>query len=101
LRTRSSIKSGEVWQIGLSTDLLNKRINQYRLDYIYRINERYSFLTDLNFDANSSKFTKLRVGLRTRIGNIWELLYAITFREDARRESDVSFDIQLRLARGE
>jgi LPS-assembly protein len=101
LRTRSSIKSGEVWQIGLSTDLLNKRINQYRLDYIYRINERYSFLTDLNFDANSSKFTKLRVGLRARIGNIWELLYAITFREDARRESDVSFDIQLRLARGE
>lgn len=101
LRTRSTIKSGEIWELGLSTDLLNKRINQYRLDYIYRINERYSFLTDLNFDANSSKLTKVRLGLRTRIGNIWELLYAITFREDARRESDVSFDIQLRLARGE
>jgi len=101
LRTRTTIKSGEIWELGLSTDLLNKHINQYRLDYIYLINERYSFLTDVNFDANSGKFTRFRVGLHTQIGSTWELLYAITFREDARRESDVSFDIQLRLARGQ
>jgi len=101
LRTRTTIKSGEVWELGLSTDLLNKRIDQYRLDFIYRINERYSFLTDVNFDADSGEFTKVRFGLRTRIGSTWELLYAITFREDARRESDVEFQIQLRLARGE
>ena len=101
LRTRTTIKSGEIWELGLSTNLLNKRINQYRIDYIYRINERYSFLTDLNFDAKKSKFTRARIGLHTQIGSTWELLYAITFREDARRESDVSFDIQLRLASGQ
>ena len=99
LRTRTTIKSGEIWKLGLSTNLLDKRINQYRLDYTYLINERYSFLTDVNFNANSGKFTRVRLGLHTRIGSTWELLYAITFREDARRESDVSFDIQLRLAR--
>jgi len=101
LRTRTTIKSGEIWELGLSTDLLDKRINQYRLDYINLINERYSFVANLNFDANSSKFTKFRLGLQTQLGSTWKLLYAITFREDARRESDVSFDIQLRLARGE
>ena len=101
LRTRTTIKSGEIWELGLSTDLLNKRINQYRLDYIYLINERYSFVTNLNFDANSNKFSIFRLGLQTHLGSTWELLYAITFREDARRESDVSFDIQLRLAHGE
>jgi len=101
LRTRTTIKSGEVWEVGFSTDLLNKRIDQYRIDFIYRINERYAFLTDVNFDADAGQFTKLRFGLRTRIGNTWELLYAITFREDARRESDVEFQIQLRLAQGE
>ncbi|MBL6919407.1 MAG: LPS-assembly protein LptD [Puniceicoccaceae bacterium] len=101
LRTRTTIKSGEIWELGLSTDLLNKRINQYRLDYIYLINERYSFVTKLNFDANSNKFTIFRLGLQTQLSSTWELLYAITFREDARRESDVSFDIQLRLAHGE
>lgn len=101
LRTRTTIKSGEIWEVGLSTDLLNKHIDQYRLDFIYRINEHYSFLTDVNFDADSGEFTKVRFGLRTRIGSTWELLYALTFREDARRESDVEFNIQLGLARGE
>lgn len=101
LRTGTTIKSGEIWQLGLSTYLLNKRIDQYRLDHIYLINERLSLLTDVNFDANSGKLTRVRVGLRTRIGSTWELVYAITLREDARRESDVSFDIQLHLAGGE
>ena len=101
LLTGTTINSGEIWQLGLSTNLLNKRIDQYRLDYIYLINERLSFLTDVNFDANSGKLTRVRLGLRTRIGSTWELVYAITFREDARRESDVSFDIQLHLAGGE
>ena len=98
LRTGTRIKSGEIWQLGLSTYLLNKRIDQYRLDHIYLINERLSLLTDVNFDANSSKLTRVRLGLRTRIGSTWELVYAITLREDARRESDVSFEIQLHLA---
>ncbi len=101
LRTGTSIKSGEIWQLGLSTYLLNKRIDQYRLDHIYLINERLSLLTDVNFDANSGKLTRVRVGLRTRIGSTWELVYSITSREDARRESDVSFDIQLHLAGGD
>ena len=101
LRTGTTIKSGEIWQLGLSTYLLNKRIDQYRLDHIYLINERLSLLTDVSFDANSGKLTRVRVGLRTRIGSTWELVYAITSREDARRESDLSFDIQLHLAGGE
>lgn len=101
LRTRTTLTSGEIWELGISTDLLNKRVDQYRLDFIYRINERYAFLTDVNFDADRGQFSKLRVGLRTRIGSTWELVYAITFREDASRESDVEFQIQLRLARGE
>ena len=98
LRTGTRIKSGEIWQLGLSTYLLNKRIDQYRLDHIYLINERLSLLTDVNLDANSGKLTRVRLGLRTRIGSTWELIYALNFREDARRESDVSFDIQLHLA---
>lgn len=100
LRTRSTLRSGEIWEIGLSTDLLNKQIDQYRLDFIYRINERYAFITDVNMDADAGELTKLRVGVRTRLGGTWELLYALTFREEAQRESDVQFDIQLRLARG-
>jgi LPS-assembly protein len=101
LRTRTTLRSGEIWEIGLSTDLLNQRIDQFRLDFIYRINERYSFLTDVNFDADAGQFSRIRVGLRTRIGSTWEFLYAVVFREGASRESDVEFQIKVSLATGE
>ena len=97
LRTRTALKSGGVWELGLSTDLLNERINQYRLDFVYRINERHDLLTDINFDAEKGDLIRARLGVRTRIGSTWELLYALTFRESARRESDLSFDIKMQL----
>ncbi|MGJ8639599.1 MAG: LPS-assembly protein LptD [Opitutaceae bacterium] len=98
LRTRTSLISGDTWELGLSTDLLNKQIDQYRLDLIYRLNERYAFLMDARFDADTGDFTKFSLGVRTRIGSTWEILYALTFREDARRESDVEFNIRVKLA---
>jgi len=101
LRTGTTIKSGEIWKLNLSTDFLEKRTNQYRLGYINLINERHSFFTNLSFNANSNQFTKFQLGMETQLGNTWKLLYGITFRERARRESDVSFDMQLRLASAE
>lgn len=98
LRTRTALRSGEKWELGLSTDLLNQQIDQWRLDFIYRLNERYAFLTDLRLDADRGELTESRFGLRTQLGSTWELLYALTFREDARRESDVEFSVQVRLA---
>lgn len=97
LRTRTTIRSGEAWELGLSTDLLNKRIDQYRLDFLYRLNERRAFLSDMRFDADSGELTLLRLGLRSRIGSTWQIIYLITFREGARRESDVEFGINLTL----
>ncbi|MGJ8649608.1 MAG: LPS-assembly protein LptD [Opitutaceae bacterium] len=98
LRTRTVITSGEIWELGISTDLLNKQIDQYQLDFVYRLNERYAFLTDTRYDADTGDFTHISLGLRTRIGSTWEILYALTFREDARRESDVEFNIRVKLA---
>ena len=97
LRTRTRIISGEIWELGLATDFLNKRIDQYRIDFIYRINERYAVLTDMRIDANTGEFTRFHLGMRSRVGSTWEVLYAITFREEARRESGVEFSVKLRL----
>lgn len=97
LRTRTTLRSGEIWELGLSTDLLNKQIDQYRIDFVYRINERHAFLSDLRLDADSGELTRFQLGWRTRIGSTWQLIYALTFREGARRESDVEFGINLSL----
>ncbi|CAA6693818.1 MULTISPECIES: LPS-assembly protein LptD [unclassified Lentimonas] len=98
LRSRTSIRSGEIWEIGLSTDFLNDNINQYRIDFIYRVNERHSFLLDTRYDSETGQFTKTEIGVNTRLSSAWELIYAVTFRQDASRESDVEFTIRLQLA---
>ena len=97
-RPRTTLTSGEIWKLGLSTDLLNDRIDQYRLDFVYRFNERYALITDVAFDAETGDFTRTGVGLRTRIGSTWEVTYALTLRENARREDDVEFTVRVRLA---
>lgn len=97
LRTRTTLRSGEIWELGLSTDVLNQRIDQYRLDFIYRINERHAFLSDLRLDADSGELTRWQLGWRTRLGSTWQIIYVLTFREGARRESDVEFGINLTL----
>lgn len=98
VRSRTSIRSGEIWEVGLSTDFLHDNIDQYRIDFIYRINERYSFLADTRYDAEAGEFTKTEIGINTRLNNAWELIYALTFRQDASRESDVEFTVRLQLA---
>jgi len=98
LRTRTVLRSGEIWELGLSTDLLKQRIDQYRLDFIYRLNERHALLSDLRLDADSGELTRLQLGWRTRIGSSWQIIYLLTFREGAQRESDVELGIKLTLA---
>lgn len=98
LRTRTSIRSGEIWEIGLSTEFLHDAVDQFRIDFIYRINERCSFLADTRYDSETGKFTKTEIGIHTRLNNAWEIIYALTFRQDASRESDVAFTVRLQLA---
>lgn len=97
LRTRLALISGEIWELGLGTDLIDQQIDQYRLDFIYRFNERYSFLSDVRFDADGGELSNLSLGLRSRVSSVWEVMYALTFRENARREDDVSFNVRFRL----
>ncbi len=96
-RMRTAIKSGEIWSIGLSTDILDKQIDQYGLDFLYRINERHSFFTNTRFDAEKAKFTKTQLGMHTRTGSPWQLTYAVNFRNDANRESEFEFTLKLKL----
>ncbi|MFP4157690.1 MAG: LPS-assembly protein LptD [Opitutales bacterium] len=97
LRTRLVLTSGEIWELGLGTDLIDSQIDQYRVDLLYRLSERRTLRSDIRFDADNGELTALRLGLSSRLGTVWEVLYALTFREGARREDDVSFGVSLRL----
>ena len=96
LRSRTSIRSGEIWEIGLSTDFLHDQLEQYRIDFICRVNERLSLLAGSRYDSETSQFTE--VGISKKLSNTWTIIYALIFRQDARRESDVEFTVRLKLA---
>jgi LPS-assembly protein len=97
LRTRIALVSGEIWELGFSNDQLDSKLDQYRVDFLYRLSERYSLLIDSRYDARDSRFIATRFGVYTRIGSAWEVLYAVTFRENAQREDDVEFSVQMSL----
>ena len=98
LRSRAIITSGEIWEIGLSKDFLSDRIDQFRVDFMYRVNERISLLTNARYDLETSQFTRTEIALATKLKNTWTIIYAIVFRQDAVREDDVQFSVRLNLA---
>lgn len=98
LRTRALIRSGELWEIGLATDFLQDRIDQLRIDFMYRVNERVSFISDARYDLETDQFTRTQLALATRLNNTWTIIYSVIFRQDAIREDDVQFSIRLNLA---
>ncbi|MGK0176472.1 MAG: LPS-assembly protein [Lentimonas sp.] len=98
LRSRTLISSGEIWEIGLSTDFLRKRIDQFRIDFMCRVNERISLLVDTRYDLETNQFTRTEFALATKLNNTWTIIYAVVFRQDAVREDDVQFSVRLNLA---
>lgn len=99
VRTRTALVSGEIWELGFSTNFLEKQIEQYVIDFLQRLNERYSLILDARLDARTNELVDSRVGLVTHLGSAWQIVYAVTFRDRAARESDVEFNIAVRLLR--
>ena len=98
LRSRAVITSGEIWEIGLSTDFLRDRIDQFRIDFMCRLNERISLLTEASYDLETEQFTRTEIALATKLNNTWTIIYSVIFRQDAVREDDVQFSVRFNLA---
>lgn len=97
LRTRTLIRSGEIWEIGLSTDFLQDRIDQFRVDFMCRVNRRISLMADARYDLETDQFTRTEFALVTKLNATWTIIYAVIFRQDAVREDDVQFSVSLNL----
>jgi LPS-assembly protein len=98
LRSRTVISSGEIWEIGLSSDFLRDRIDQFRIDFMCRVNERISLITESSYDLETEQFTRTEIALATKLNNTWTIIYAVVFRQDSVREDDVQFSVRFNLA---
>ena len=77
---------------------MGQRIDQFRIDFMCRVNERISLLTEARYDLETNQFTRTEFALATKLNSTWTIIYAIIFRQDAVREDDVQFSISLNLA---
>ncbi len=93
-RTQLSINDGEIWTIGFSLNNLRNEINQWDVDFFYKLNERWAFRTHLRFDVRRNEFAERIFALRHRISGIWEVEYQAVFHEGSNRENETSFNIR-------
>lgn len=97
LQARVSLQSGDRWQLALACTQLNRHINQYWFDCLYRLNERYAAISEFRFNADSNTLDEATLALRTRIGPTWEMLYAITIHDEHRLQDALELSIQVKV----
>ncbi len=96
-RTRFRITDGDVWQFSLETDTLQNQINQYDLDFFYKMNERWAFRSRWRVDSRRNDFTEQIYAIRQRIANTWDVEYQLVFHQGSTREDDFGFNIRINL----
>ena len=96
-RTRTTVSDGDIWAISLSTDNLQREIDQYFFDFDYKLNERWLFNLSLGYDTRLSSFTRQEYSLTTYFGNSWEVEFEIAAFEGSSRENQVQFNVSFRL----
>lgn len=97
IRTRTRLIDGGRWAAFFSTDNLRSQIDQYFIDLEYRFSERYLALGRWRYDARLNELTEQIYGLRTFIGNSWEVEYQISYRQGTKNENDFGFNVRFKL----
>lgn len=96
-RTTIAVNDGDIWALSLTTDNLQKQIDQYGLGFDYKLNERWLFNSHWRYDTRLSAFTRHAYGLTTYIGNSWKAAFELAFNEGSSREDQAQLNLRLKL----
>ena len=96
-RTTIAVNDGDIWALSLTTDNLQKQIDQYDLGFDYKLNERWLFNSHWRYDTRLSAFTRHAYGLTTYIGNSWKAAFELAFNEGSSREDQAQLNLRLKL----
>jgi len=87
LNTEIWLIDQEFWGIGLGTEFLKHEFQQYTLDARYRINDTFSLLGNIRYDAKTGILNELSVRISQNIRNLWVVDYGFTVFDGPRRIS--------------
>lgn len=93
--TGITLRDGDQWTTRFSSNFLRGELNDYFLESTHRLNEVFSAIVHLRYDARKQRFNEQVYGIRQTIGNTWRIEYAITLYGGQRRESGLGFNVQI------
>ncbi len=93
--TRIRIRDGNIWSLGLTTQFVDQKVEQYLLEYQYQVLRNFGIECYVRWDPNFGALTDQYYAISQRIGNIMLARYGIRVRDGAVREDDFSFSVQV------
>lgn len=94
---RFTILDGNVWLFSIANHYLQHQIDEYIGEGRYRINEVYSTVVRLHYDARRSRFNEQSLTVHQNLNNIWSIQYGIRRFEGRSREGSFGYQIGARL----
>jgi LPS-assembly protein len=96
LNTGLTLHDGDQWALRLGTHYLRHDIEEYAIEYSYRLTEAYTAYTRVHYDSRRSRFNERTIGIQHLLGRTWLVRYAVSFYNDTRREGDFEFHVDIR-----
>jgi LPS-assembly protein len=94
-----SLMDGDIWDIDIGTQFIEQRLQQYLLNFRYKLTEDLRFISSVGYDAERSIFYEQTYGLQFSLANYWDLYVSINTRSGSTRNDNTRFEIRIRPAR--
>jgi len=93
------LHDGNAWSLHLGNDFVRHEDDNYILDYMLRLNERFQVTFLAEYDARIHVINRVAAGLTQNLANTWKLQYLLVFNGGPNREGKVGFQVQVDVLR--
>lgn len=95
--TRLRVTDGDVWSLGLAQQNLQNDIDQYQLDFRYKLNEELTMHPRWRYDMVREEFTEQVYAVRQYLGHAWVLEYALSIQRGDNRSDGLGLSMRVEL----
>ncbi len=93
--TGLKLHDGVAWSARISNNFLRHEIQDYAFDGRFRVNDRFSALTRLRYDARTRRFNEQAYGVVQDLDRTWRISYVVSLYSGPRRESHFGLNVQV------
>jgi len=99
LFARLRLIDGDIWDLDVSTQFIRSGLQQYLMDFRYKVFENIRFVSSIGFDSRRSLFYEQTYGFQFGIANYWDLFISVNLRQGSTRNNETRFELKIKSAR--